>query len=179
MTTTPTLPEAITVEPFGYRQVDYDAVVQIYNRCAPLYPSVAADWQRWDRNRIPEHLFRRFVACRTADDKIVGYGFTCTGRGRSIRANSTSASMLTPICKVGYRPNNVHIRNGRIGSHSPISLESSTYADKPRARRFLEDRGFAVKMRDHCSRLELADFDPDLWADTVHRVDQSGIVVKI
>lgn len=179
MTTTPTLPEAITVEPFGYRQVDYDAVVQIYNRCAPLYPSVAADWQRWDRNRIPEHLFRRFVACRTADDKIVGYGFYMH-RSWAFHPRKFYFGIYVDPDLQGLgigRTMYTHAMDA-LAPHSPISLESSTYADKPRARRFLEDRGFAVKMRDHCSRLELADFDPDLWADTVHRVDQSGIVVK-
>jgi GNAT superfamily N-acetyltransferase len=65
-----------------------------------------------------------------------------------------------------------------LAEYDPISVETETREDQDRAIRFLEERDYELKTRAHSSKLELADFDPEPWLDTVRFVTQSGIVVK-
>lgn len=62
--------------------------------------------------------------------------------------------------------------------HHPIKLVSSTRADKVQALHFAEKHGFHEEFRAWESRLELARFEPQRWAEAVQKVLAQGYQIK-
>lgn len=60
----------------------------------------------------------------------------------------------------------------------PIKLITATRADKPEALRFAEKRGFVENFRAWESKVELARFDPQPWAQAVEKVRALGYEIK-
>lgn len=169
----------VVIDAFDYSDADYDNAVRIDNRCAPLYPSTSADWKRWDRNRIPEHLFERFVARNADSGEMVGYGFYMH-RSWAFHPRKFYFGVYVDPAWQGQGIGRKMYQHAcdALAPHAPISFDTDTRSDRRRAMRFLADRGFEIKTREHSSRLELAEFNPDNWAEIVRAVDASGIVVR-
>lgn len=167
------------IEPFNFSDDWYEQAVAIQNACYPEYPDVAADWVRWDRKRNPEHMFHRFIVRTPQSEHLIGVGTVMHrswahhprrfyvdgyvlpeywGRGIGKRMYAYAMEMLEPL--------------------RPISIDADTREDRTRSVRFLEERGFELKTREHTSELDLNTFDPGRWAGLIDKVDASGIVVK-
>jgi GNAT superfamily N-acetyltransferase len=67
---------------------------------------------------------------------------------------------------------------GSLGQRGARLLTTTTRADQDRAIRFLADRGFVEVIREFESRLEVADFDPDEFADALAQVKAQKIKIQ-
>jgi mycothiol synthase len=155
----------------------YEAVVAVDNAIDPQHADSVENWQHWDRNRNPNHHFRRFIAER--DGEVVAFGHY-GHQGWSFHEDKYAIW-------VGVHPD--HQRKG-YGSalwdymvtgllqRSPGELVSYTREDRSHAVQFLNNRGFEAKMRMPISRINPQSFDPAPFAEKIARVEQFGIVVK-
>jgi GNAT superfamily N-acetyltransferase len=170
---------ALKIEPFDYTEKTYADAVEIHNRIWIDYPSTVADWKRWDRNRNPEHIFERFIARRADNDVMVGFG-AYLHRSWAFHPRKFYFDLYVDpeLHGLGIGRKMYDYTVNALAEHDPISLDTDTREDQDRAIRFLEERGYDMKTREHSSKLELANFDPEPWLDTVRFVEQSGIVVK-
>jgi GNAT superfamily N-acetyltransferase len=62
--------------------------------------------------------------------------------------------------------------------HKPVNLHSDAREDQPHSVRFLTKRGFEQKQRQQVSRLDVASFDAALFAGSLARFEESGLVLK-
>jgi ribosomal protein S18 acetylase RimI-like enzyme len=170
---------AVTFEPFDNSDETYEQAVAIYNLCEPEYPDMPEDWKRRYKHRNRAYFMERFVTRRADNGVMIGVGQTM----HRAWAHEPRRFYITGWLHPAYRSMGV---GKAMYTHSmeilapfrPISIDAETRADKVRGVRFLEDRGFELKTREHESALDLADFDPEQWADTVKYVEESGIVIK-
>jgi mycothiol synthase len=158
-------------------EADYARVVAVENAIDPDHADSVENWQHWDRNRSPEHHFRRFVAER--DGEVVAFGH--------YGHQSWSFREDKYFFWVGVHPD--HERKGygsalwdymlaRLSKREPGELASWTRENRPRAVEFLEHRGFEAKLRMPISRINPQTFDPAPFAEKIARTEASGIVVK-
>jgi mycothiol synthase len=156
---------------------DYEEVVRVDNAIDPEHADAVANWQHWDRNRNPNHHFRRFIAER--DGKVVAFGH--------YGHNAWSFREDKYFVWVGVHPDQQRKGYGsalwdymtaRLAAREPGELVSWTRENRTRAVMFLENRGFEAKMRMPISRINPQTFDPAPFAEKCARVEASGIVVK-
>jgi ribosomal protein S18 acetylase RimI-like enzyme len=147
---------------------DYARVVAVENAIDPDHADSVENWQHWDRNRNPEHHFRRFVAER--DGEVVAFGH--------YGHQSWSFREDKYFFWVGVHPD--HERKGygsalwdymlaRLSKREPGELVSWTRENRPRAVEFLEHRGFEAKLRMPISRINPQTFDPAPFAEKIAR----------
>ncbi|MCO5182549.1 MAG: GNAT family N-acetyltransferase [Anaerolineae bacterium] len=180
MTTTTLRQElAVKIEPFDYTDETYEQAVAIYNTCWPNYPNVPADWKRSDKNRNPEYFFERYVVRRASDGKMIAVGVTMHRSWAHEPRRFYIDGWLHPDYRgLGVGKAMYAHSMQRLAPFRPISFDTETSSDKERALRFLTERGFEVKTREHESGLDLAQFEPEQWAGTVNHVADSGIAIK-
>lgn len=179
MTTTMTQQLAVKIEPFDFSEKSYKQAVAIYNTCWPEYPDVVADWKRWDNKRNMEHMFNRYVVRHADNGKMIGVGtYMHRSWAHHPRRFYIDGYVLPEHRGRGVGKQMYRHALDQLAPFRPISIDSSTREDKQRAVRFLSERGFEVMTREHTSILDLAAFDPEIWAGTVTYVAQSGIVIK-
>lgn len=168
----------LLVRPFNFNsETDYHHLVTVDNAIDPDHRDTVENWQHWDRNRNPEHLYRRYLAERRGE--IVAYG--------SYGHMSWSFLPDKYFLSVGVSP--LHERKGygsalwdflheRLMQRDPVRLVSFTREHRTHALAFLQKRGFEVKLRAPISRINPQEFDAARYAAKVASVEQSGIVVK-
>jgi len=166
-----------TIRPFTGDKRDYEGHVRVKNAVWPEYPETPEEAQRSQERREAHLLWGRFYA--ETDGEIVG----TAGWGQSSGA---------------FHPHkfywNVHVHPAHEGNgiggalyetlltamapHTPITLRTHTREDKSRGIRFLNDRGYALEMREQESELDVAGFDPALFASDLARTEQAGVVIR-
>lgn len=175
--------EIMNIRPFNYEDADYRAIVAIANAIEPETPSSVTAWRHFDSNRQQQHVFRRFVAERSA----------ANGKERKVVATAVYGHTHWSFAPDKYFVNvqvDPEVQNRGIGSglydflmdelrpRQPAKLISFTREDRDVAVRFLERRGFRQVMRIPVSRLESTTFDAARFSQKLARVEQSGIAIK-
>ena len=165
------------IRPFDSSDADYAALVRINEAAWPDHPDSEAYWRRLDAERDPKLIFRRVMA-QTPDGVA---GFATWGHN-----------------PFAYHPRRFLIdvrvdaeRQGRgIGSalhdhvlaalveHDPVALEVMTREDLPRAHRFLEVRGYALRDRLAATELDVGRFDPEAYRSLFDRLEARGIAIR-
>ena len=156
---------------------DYPALTRIANAALPDYPSSVAEMEFYDTRRDPKCRQGRWLIER--DSQTVGFG--------EYSQRSSAYHPRRFLIDITVEPNSQGLGLGKalyeevlsaLAEFDPLSVRAQVRADKSRTLRFLQDRGFAEDMRAFESRLDLATFDPALWADAEARVRASGIEFK-
>ena len=156
---------------------DYPALARIANAAAPDYPSSVAEMEFCDARRDAKCRQGRWLIER--DGQAVGFG-EYSQRSSSYHPRRFQVNVIVQsdcqsqgLGKALYE----QVMSALI-PFDPLSVRARTREDRVRSVRFLRDRGFTEDMRSYESRLDLAAFDPALWADAEARVRASGIEFK-
>jgi GNAT superfamily N-acetyltransferase len=169
---------ALTVRPFNFdARADYEQTVLINNLIDPEHQESVDAWQHWDRNRDPQLHFRRYLLEKDGD--VVAYG----SYGHMEWAFHADRYFIW----LGVHPE--HQRKGygsvlwdylmgRLSLRQPAVLVSFTRENRPRAVEFLQNREFAVRMREQISRIDPQTFDVTPFAGKIARLEQAGVAVR-
>lgn len=164
------------IRDFAKCDAEYQAIADVQTAVWPDYPATAEELEHWDDHWEKEYLYQRLVV--EVDGTIVGYG----------NYNEPSWS---------YQPNKYEIgldlkpefREKGIGSAfydhvmsilapmEPAKIVAATRENQPQSIRFLENRGFAFKMRFPTSHLDLQKFDPSRFEESIQRTKNAGIEI--
>ena len=156
---------------------DYPAIARIASAAFPEYSSSAEEMEFGDSRRDPKCRHGRWLAER--DGRAVGYG--------EYGQRSSSYHPRRFLLEVTVEPDSQGLGLGKalyervmsaLEPFDPLSVRAQVRADRARTVRFLEERGFVEDMRSFESRLDLAAFNPALWADAAGRVRALGIGFK-
>jgi GNAT superfamily N-acetyltransferase len=171
--------EKLKIEPFDYSDASYAAACDVVNAVWYEYPDTVADWKRWDKKRDPKLIFRRFVGRHAADSRIIAVGSYGNMQGAYHPQKFWLGIELLPDYQgLGLGKQLYAFLLDQVMQHDPISIDVDTKEDRVRAVRFIQDRGFELKTREHTSNLDLAAFDPAPFAAKAARVADSGIVIR-
>lgn len=168
----------ITMVPFDYSQAHYEIGVSLHNAIWPEVPDTVADWRRRDEHRVKEHFYASYLIRNEENQQYVGLGFimhttwTFHPQRFFIYVNVLPAFQGRGIGQQAYE-----FLMAQLAPMEPKELESESRADRPRAMRFLEDRGFKIETREYSSRLELDSFEPANFGDSEGRMREQGIEI--
>jgi len=156
---------------------DYPALARIANAAAPDYPSSVAEMEFCDARRDAKCRQGRWLIER--DGQAVGFG-EYSQRSSSYHPRRFQVNVIVqPDCQSQGLGKALYEQvMSALIPFDPLSVRARTREDRVRSVRFLRDRGFTEDMRSYESRLDLAAFDPALWADAEARVRASGIEFK-
>lgn len=167
----------MTIRPDTLSEADYAARIAISHACYPDYVETIEELRFSDANRDPKIKWARFLAER--DGKVIAAG----GYSQSTdmyhpQKFGISISVLPEhegqgIGKALY----AHLLDA-LAPHDPILLRSNAREDRPRALRFLTDRGFTEAMREWESRLAAQTFDPAPFVEAARKATDAGITVQ-
>lgn len=165
------------IRPFAYTDEAYRTFVAIQNAIDPENPQAVADWKYWDEIREPRYLFRRYVA--EQHGRVVAIG----SFGHTSWSYQPDKYFVRLLVHPGFQRRGIgsafySFLNGRLARLHPAKLVAGTRENRPRAIRFLEERGFRQVMREEVSRLESAGFDASRYAEKLERVRAGGIQIK-
>ena len=156
---------------------DYPALARIANAAAPDYPSSVAEMEFCDARRDAKCRQGRWLIER--DGQAVGYG-EYSQRSSSYHPRRFQVNVIVQsdcqsqgLGKALYE----QVMSALI-PFDPLSVRARTREDRVRSVRFLRDRGFTEDMRSYESRLDVAAFDPALYAGVEARVRAQGIEFK-
>jgi GNAT superfamily N-acetyltransferase len=159
---------------FESSQVEYEAIVHVYNRANPDTPGSAVSWRHWDQHRDPVKLFTRYVLERQGE--IGGYGFST----RTDPANNKFrfAIHLLPQWTTTTIIDQFY---SYIMSHcldlAPAALLCQTRENETEKIAWMKQHGFAVAMRYPFSILDLSEFDPASYTDLKAHIATQGIEI--
>ena len=165
----------VTIRPFTATDADYEVYVQVMNAAHPECPRTALSTRERDEAN-PEHVrMQRFVAER--DGVAVGIAnWSHMGGLFHPRRLFVSASVLPDQQGRGIGRMLFDTALESVEAEcEPVSLRSVCREDRPRAIRFLSDRGFEEDARGFESRLDLTTFDASRFDGAEQRVIASGI----
>ncbi len=159
----------------AFDERDYDAIVEIANRCFPEYPETVDEWRFNDARRDPKlHHERRIAEDDTG--RVVAFG--------TLNHLSWSYNPHRLWLDINVDPDH---RNEGIGAtlyddlrakaaaFQPERLLAGAREDFPISRGFLERRGFREGMREWENHLQLADYDPAAWQGRISAVEAGGV----
>jgi GNAT superfamily N-acetyltransferase len=165
----------VRIRSFQPTDADHEAWVRVHNAAWPEHPGTVARMRERDRAREPRVRVERFMA--EHDGTVVGVG-----------SWSHMSSLFHPrrlFIEVSVPPAEQGRGIGRElfdvlfedveGACQPVALRTDCREDRPRAVRFLEDRGFREEARAFESRLDLTTFDASRFAGAEQRVLDGGI----
>ncbi|MEA3334335.1 MAG: GNAT family N-acetyltransferase [Chloroflexota bacterium] len=172
-----------STRPFNGSSEDYEAIVAIRNAIWPDMPVNVSFQARRDRQRIPEHLFRRVLVIR---EKIAAEPVQCVAfaeYGHMSWAFDPRKYYLEILILPDFQQQGI---GGMLYDHiiaelqpsDPRSIDALTREDKPEGQRFLEDRGFQMASRSPCSVLDPAAFEPERFSGVVQAMQDSGITIR-
>ena len=171
------------IRPFDYSDLDYEGVLETYNAVWPDHGDTVFDWKFDDERRNPKFFYSRFVA------ELTGTPGT---PGRVVAHASCGESFWSYVPGKYFVAVNVHpdFRHHGIGSalydtlmrqllpRQPEQFTCWSREDQPEGIRFLEQHGFAQRMRFPISALDLTTFDPGRFQHRIQQVLASGIEIK-
>lgn len=170
----------VKILPFDYSDSDYAAAVAVHNAVWPEFQETVADWKRWDGQRQPQYIFRRFLARWGEAGQVVAEGvYMHTFWAFHPQRFLVDINVHPDYQGCGIGSAIYAYFMAELASYDPISLEVQTHADRHGALRFLEKQGgYELKTRMRVSHLDLNQFEPERFAAVVQRVQASGITIR-
>ncbi len=156
---------------------DYQAIVDIQNAVYPDHRAVVEDWAEGDAMRDPRCLMSRWVA--EVDGKVVGvahyvqYIWAYHPQHFDIMVRVLPQYQGSGIGSALYD----HVI-AALEPFNPVQFTAGTREDVPQGMRFLEQRGFALHIRDQRSAIVPAAFDLAPFAGAEARLAAEGITIK-
>ncbi len=165
------------IRPFDGGAHDYEGHVRVCNAVWPEYPETADELRRRDARRDAKIQWGRHYA--EISGEIVGVA----GWGQSSHSYHPHKFWWSISVHPDYEGNGIGAALyeailADLASHNPMTLRSYTREDKPRALRFLADRGYMAEMREQESVLDVATFNPSRFASDLARTEQAGVVIR-
>jgi GNAT superfamily N-acetyltransferase len=166
---------SLTLRPFTAD--DYPALVRVNNAVEPDYPITAEEWRYEDEHQEPRCRWARWLA--GWDAEVVGFG----QYGQSPYRYHPRKFEITVSVHPGFQGRGIgsalynHLLEA-LRPLDPVLLQAYTREDRPRAVRFLSDRGFQEVMREWESRLDVRTFDPAPFSDREEKVRAQGIEIR-
>jgi RimJ/RimL family protein N-acetyltransferase len=158
-----------------FTEDDYDAILAVRNACEGDDPTTADDMRRWDRSRIPQNRWRRWVVEDTSG-AIVAFGsYSQSDFNYHPHKFFVHAWVHPAQCGQGIGSALYGTVTAALAPLSPIAYKAFTREDRTAGVAFLTERGFMETMREWESRLAVADFDPTAFAGTREKVLSQGI----
>ena len=167
----------MTIRPDTLSEADYAARIAISHACFPDYVETIEELRFSDANRDPKIKWARFLVER--DGKVIAAG----GYGQSNDMYHPQKFGINVSVLPEYEGQGVgqalyaHLLTA-LAPHNPILLRSNAREDKPRALRFLADRGFTEAMREWESRLAAQTFDPAPFTEAAQKATEAGITLQ-
>lgn len=167
--------EKTTLRPFAGD--DYPAWAELHNAVWPEFPTSEADLREEDRMRSEGYFHERWLAERGG--RVVGWAtvqhseflfdpdryYVSLNVHPELQGRGIGAELYARVMRT------LRERGGK-------EAMAQACENRPRAVRFLEDRGFVAKMRDRMSILDLDAVDFSRWEDAGKRVEEQGIVIR-
>lgn len=153
---------------------DYKALVDVDNAEFPEYPGTVEEARFQDRARDPKCRFRRWVA--EVDGHAVAYANYEQWSGQYHPRKFSIYSVVHPRFQGKGMGKALYATvTDALKEFDPISLRSYAQESRPRAIRFLTDRGFKEDMRTWESRLHVDEFDLSPYAKVEDKPRSQGV----
>ena len=168
----------VTIRPFT--ENDYDAALAVEMAVWPDYPGTVEEWRFRDAHRDPKCQRERFVAETMTDNQKSVIGYASYDQHVDMyhpRKFHLNVSVLPEWQGAGIGQRLYDQVVSSVQSLDPLLLRVMTREDKTRSVRFLTERKFVEEMRDWESRLEMAAFDPTVFANAEAQVTDQNITV--
>jgi GNAT superfamily N-acetyltransferase len=160
------------IRPFAYTEADYEAAVALQNQIEPHRSNSAASWRHWDDGRRITHAFTRWVVEEAG--QMVAHGWIM----------KMAVDSDTVRFDIQIHPQ--HQGRGlaaRFYSHMvaaclaqrPSSLLTRITENQTQKLHWLSNNGFELAMRYPVSRLDVAAFDGQPYADLQAKLASEGI----
>lgn len=166
----------LTIRPFAGNDADYAALAAIISAVWPERNASIPTLRHFDHSHGNGYFFQRFVI--EHDQSVTGY-CECGEPADSYRPGKYSCDIaVLPAwegCGAGSALYNHLLAVLAQRSLAATLLTAKTRADKPRAVRFLERRGFEIVMRSHRAALAVDNFDATPFALRIQEVRSNGI----
>lgn len=167
----------MTVQFRPFRPDDAAALVAITNAIDPHNRISRATFEAREKSRRPDLFLSRHVLERAGE--VVGWG--------SVGQTEWFSGPHLQVLGVTIRPDLQGQGLGRrmygrlldeAAAHDPQRLLAFTAEDRPRATRFLEERGWRVVARERPSALRLADLDLGSLEGALGRLESQGYQIR-
>jgi len=157
----------------GFREGDYPLLVEVDRAVFPERSWREENYRQADENKPEKCLQQRYVAL--LGDEVIGHGyFTQLEWSYEPGKFFISLKILPDYQGRGFgREFFLHLL-AELEPHDPCKLESYTRENKPRAVRFLRDRGFEETGREWEQELQLDDFEAEKFAGILEKVRARG-----
>lgn len=157
---------------------DYPIIVDIGWRATADYGLSVADLEFADKMHTSATIAKRVVAV-TDDEQIVGTAYYAQSAPKDDPQRFCIWLHVLPQfqgCGIGKGLYAFIL--AALAAYKPRSLETGVRTDLPRAVRFLTERCFVEVMRECETQLDLATFNPNTFAEDLHRVERGGITLQ-
>jgi mycothiol synthase len=163
------------VRPFS--KDDYEAAVAVANAAFPDYANTPDEWRHNDSTREDFIRHNRLVA--ENDGRLVGFA--------EYNQWPWSYHPRRFGIDVVVTPEEQGRGHGRalydalledVAGYDPLALRAGVREDRPRAHRFLLERGFEERMRNWESRLDPREFNLEAWRGAEAKAASHGIQVR-
>ena len=156
---------------------DYAAITRLYNANFPEFVMRADDFPFDDQHRSERCRWARWVA--ECAGRVVGFGHYAQGDHHYHPRKFQLAIMVDPAYfgrGIGGQLYELVMRE--LQPLNPLQVDEWSREDMVCRVGFLERRGFVADMRMWTSRLDLARFEPNRFADDVQHVEAQGIQLR-
>jgi GNAT superfamily N-acetyltransferase len=172
--------EHAPLEPFTRGDAGYQALADLLNRVWPETPASAAWAARYDAQAEPAKVTWRAVV---HDPGWPGRLIGAVEWRQHFWIDDGSHFQVMVAVDPSHRRRGLGSRLferalASLPTGGPLSVEVGTTEDRPEAVRFLEQRGFSLRLRTQQSELDLARFDPAPFQAAVLRLAADGLVVR-
>jgi GNAT superfamily N-acetyltransferase len=177
--TTKSAPVGLSIRPFDDSDSDYEAAVAVWNANWPDEPTSVEGARYANRVRSRERFYERLMA--ELDGEVVA---TVVFRLPEWSADPGMYDVQVRVVPefqrrgIGTALYDRALAGLNELEQRPTKIVSDAREDQPHSVKFLTDRGFEQVQRQQVSRLDVASFDPNPFAETVRRFEESNIVVK-
>jgi len=167
---------AMTIRPFEPNDADYETVVGISNALWPDERTSVRQFRYRDENRDRRFVLERFMG--EVDGEVVAIGTYgemawCHKPGKYY----IEVEVHPGFQRRGYGSRFHDFLVAELEPRNPIWLTAWTREDKPEYVRFITSRGYESVMRYAVSRLSIAEFDFERFADVSRRMSEQGIEI--
>ncbi len=169
---------SMLVRKFDGSDADYYGIVAIDNAVWPEFLTTIENWKHWDGSRDSQYRFQRWVL--ESEGQIVAFG-ACGDRSWAYKPGQYFLNLsVTPEQEgrgFGSALFNHMLAEVLAMEPEAVRITTHTREDKPRAMRFLDDRGYIRAFRAPRSLLHVPSFDAARFADKVDHIRQSSIEI--